>query len=186
MCLFGSIIRDLLTSQGTAVSRPAGFGGFGGYIKRVCISLDRQPRIKMWCGWYLCNWKLFYGVLALGRDASNFFTEFCLTSQGITKIYILVGANQRCMSYFTDIKEKYVTKVVAYRMALTALMLSGLVGMASAATLNDTIGPILQGLAEIFVPLLAMILAAIPIIIALAVVGFILGILAAILGKLKF
>jgi len=91
------------------------------------------------------------------------------------------------MSFFTDMKERALAVSVGARMriAVATVMLSGLVGMASAATLNDTIGPILQGVAEIFVPLLAMIIAAVPLIVALAVVGFILGILAAILGKLK-
>lgn len=73
---------------------------------------------------------------------------------------------------------------VKMRIAVASVMLTGLVGMASAATINDTVGPLLQGLAELFVPILAMIVAAIPIIVTLAVVTFILGILARILGKI--
>jgi len=85
---------------------------------------------------------------------------------------------------FTDIKEKIAARVVAWRVALTTLMLAGLVGMASAATINDSVGPLLQGLAELFSPILAMIVGAIPIIVTLAVITFILGLLARILGKL--
>jgi hypothetical protein len=85
----------------------------------------------------------------------------------------------------TDIKENIAARVVAWRVALTALMLTGLVGMASAATLNDSVGPILQSVAELFVPLLAMIVGAVPLIVTLAIISFILGILAMILGKLR-
>jgi len=82
------------------------------------------------------------------------------------------------------LKQKIAARVVAWRVALTALMLTGLVGMASAATINDSVGPLLQGLAELFVPILAMVVGAIPIIVTLAVITFILGLLARILGKL--
>lgn len=56
--------------------------------------------------------------------------------------------------------------------------------LASAATLNESIGPILDSVTELFVPLLALIISAVPLIIAISVIGFITGILAAILTKL--
>ena len=62
---------------------------------------------------------------------------------------------------------------------------TAIVQYASAATLNESISPILTSVTELFVPLLALILAAVPLIIALAVIGFVLGILAAIIEKIK-
>jgi hypothetical protein len=88
------------------------------------------------------------------------------------------------MSYFDTIKEK----VAAAKMrilAVTAVSLVTLVQYASAATLNESISPILTSVAELFVPLLALILAAVPLIIALAVIGFVLGIMSNILSMLK-
>ena len=60
-----------------------------------------------------------------------------------------------------------------------------LVGMASAATLNESISPILNSVTELFTPLLNMVVAAVPLIIAIAIIGFILGILDSILSKLR-
>lgn len=90
------------------------------------------------------------------------------------------------MSYI-DIKQKALGVIasVKMRIAVASVMLTGLVGMASAATLNDSVGPILQGVAELFAPLLAMIVAAVPLIVTLAIISFILGILAMILGKVR-
>lgn len=87
----------------------------------------------------------------------------------------------------TDMKQKAVSVIGAAKMriAVASVMLTGLIGMASAATLNDSVGPILQGVAEIFVPLLSMITGAVPLIITLAIISFILGILAMILNKLR-
>jgi hypothetical protein len=83
-------------------------------------------------------------------------------------------------------REKFTSKLVIYRVAIVTLMLSGLVGMASAwGVWNDSIGPILVGVTLLFTPLLAVILAAIPVIIAIAIIAFIIGILAAILDKVK-
>lgn len=55
----------------------------------------------------------------------------------------------------------------------------------AAAGMNDSISPILTDVAALFTPLLSLVIAAIPLIVAIAVIGFVLGILAAILGKLK-
>lgn len=60
-----------------------------------------------------------------------------------------------------------------------------LVQYASAATLNESISPILTSVTELFTPLLAMVLAALPLIISLSVISFVLGIFAAILAKIK-
>ena len=86
-----------------------------------------------------------------------------------------------------DMKQKAVAVIgaVKMRIAVASVMLTGLVGLASAATINDTVGPILQGVAELFPSLLAMIVAAVPMIVTLAIITFILGILAMILGKLR-
>ena len=87
------------------------------------------------------------------------------------------------MSTFDTIKEK----MAMYKMrilAVTTVSLVALVQYAQAATLNESIGPILTSVSELFVPLLALVIAAVPLIIAISVIGFILGILAAILQKL--
>ena len=68
---------------------------------------------------------------------------------------------------------------------VTGVSSLALVGMASAATLNDSIAPIISSVTLLFTPLLATIIAAVPLIIALAVIGFILGIFSAILSKLQ-
>lgn len=70
-------------------------------------------------------------------------------------------------------------------LAVTTVSLMYLVQYASAASLNDSVSPILNDVALLFVPLLALILAAVPIIICMAIIGFVLGILAAILGAIK-
>ena len=59
-----------------------------------------------------------------------------------------------------------------------------LVQYASAATLNESIGPILDSVTELFTPLLGLIIAAVPVIIAISVIGFIMGIFSAILSKM--
>jgi hypothetical protein len=63
-----------------------------------------------------------------------------------------------------DMKQKALGVIASAKMriAVASVMLTGLVGLASAATLNDSVGPILQAVAELFVPLLAMIVAAVP------------------------
>ena len=88
------------------------------------------------------------------------------------------------MSFFDTVKEK----MASYKMRILAVTTESLVTLvqyASAATLNESIGPILTSVTELFVPLLALIIAAVPLIVAISVIGFVLGILAAILSKLK-
>ena len=86
----------------------------------------------------------------------------------------------------TDLKQKAIAKVTAYRVAITTLLLSGLVGMASAAPdINASVSPIIYEVVKLFVPLLAVLLGSLPIIISMAIIAFILGILAMILSKLK-
>jgi hypothetical protein len=87
------------------------------------------------------------------------------------------------MSMFDKVKEK----VSAAKMKILAAATLGsvtLVQYASAATLNESIAPILTSVTELFVPLLDLILAAVPLIIALSVIGFVLGIFSAILAKM--
>ena len=87
------------------------------------------------------------------------------------------------MAFFESLKEK-VQGAKLRILAVTTVSLVALVQYAQAATLNESIGPILTSVAELFVPLLALVIAAVPLIIAISVIGFILGILAAILQKL--
>lgn len=54
----------------------------------------------------------------------------------------------------------------------------------AAGALNDSISPILEDVATIFTPLLSLIIAAVPLIIAVAVIGFVMGIFKAILDKI--
>ena len=89
------------------------------------------------------------------------------------------------MSEHTDVKQpkRFGMRV---KLALVSLMtMIGLVGTASATSINDTIGPILEAVALLFTPLLALIMAAIPVMIVMAIVAFILGLLTAILNKIK-
>lgn len=72
-----------------------------------------------------------------------------------------------------------------FKLGLGAVTTLSLVQYASAATLNDSVGPILEDVGTLMTPLLALILASIPLIISISIIGFVLGILAAILGKLK-
>lgn len=54
-----------------------------------------------------------------------------------------------------------------------------------ATDLNSTIGPVLDGVILLFPTLLSLVLAAVPIIIAMALIGFVLGIFDGILGKIR-
>ena len=69
--------------------------------------------------------------------------------------------------------------------AFLLMALAGIGVPADAATLNESISPILSSVTELFTPLLAMVVAAVPLIISIAIIGFIMGILDAILNKLK-
>jgi hypothetical protein len=75
------------------------------------------------------------------------------------------------MSFLDTVKEKMAGLVASAKMkvAITAVSLVGLVQYASAATLNESISPILTSVTELFTPLLALIIAAVPLIIALSV-----------------
>jgi len=72
------------------------------------------------------------------------------------------------------------------KFALASIMTMLAMVATASAGLNDSIGPILDSLVQLFTPLLAMIVAAVPIIITMAIIGFIVGLLAAILRKLNF
>ena len=91
------------------------------------------------------------------------------------------------MSLLDTVKEKakgFLASTKA-KLLVTSVSLVGLVQYAQAATLNESISPILTSVAELFVPLLALVIAAVPIIIAIAVIGFILGLLDSILKIVK-
>lgn len=60
-----------------------------------------------------------------------------------------------------------------------------LMALASAGTLNNTIYPLIEDVADLFTPLLDLIIAAIPVIIAVSIIGFILGVLSSILGQMR-
>jgi hypothetical protein len=72
------------------------------------------------------------------------------------------------MSMFDTIKEK-VGMAKGKILAVAGLGTVTLVQYASAATLNESISPILTSVTELFTPLLALIIASVPLIIALAV-----------------
>ena len=90
------------------------------------------------------------------------------------------------MTSFEDLK----TKAIGYlgtakvKLAIASVSALGLVQYAS-ADLNSSIYPIIDSVTLLFVPLLALIIAAVPLIIAIAIIGFILGILQGILKMLK-
>lgn len=90
------------------------------------------------------------------------------------------------MSNTTDIEKKDTRFGVRAKLAISSasVFLMGMVGMVSAGSLNDSISPILTDVATIFTPLLALIIAAVPLIIAVAVIGFVLGIFKEILAKI--
>jgi len=54
-----------------------------------------------------------------------------------------------------------------------------------ATDLNSSIGPVLDGVILLFPTMLALVLGALPIIVAMALIGFVLGIFDGILGKIK-
>jgi hypothetical protein len=88
----------------------------------------------------------------------------------------------------SDLPDKKQPSLLGMRVkfALVSLMtMIGTVGLASAATINDSVGPLLDALVLLFVPILALVVAMIPILVTLAIVSFILGILAAVLTKIR-
>jgi hypothetical protein len=76
------------------------------------------------------------------------------------------------------IKAKLAVVFMLFSMALMA-------APAAAGQLNDTISPILEDVASIFTPLLTLIIAVIPLIIAVSLIGFVLGIFDAVIHKIK-
>lgn len=73
-----------------------------------------------------------------------------------------------------------------HRLTITATASSGLlVGAASAGTLAGNISPILADIVDLMPSLLSLVVGVVPILITLALVGFILGIFDGILGKIR-
>lgn len=60
-----------------------------------------------------------------------------------------------------------------------------LVQYASAGNITDGISPVITDVTELLPLMLALVIAALPIIVALAVIGFLLGLFDGILGKIK-
>ena len=69
------------------------------------------------------------------------------------------------MSLLDTMKEKVkgVFASTKAKLLVTSVSLVGLVQYAQASTLNESISPILTSVAELFVPLLALVIAAVPI-----------------------
>jgi len=85
------------------------------------------------------------------------------------------------------VTEKQMSTWQRYRTkAVLALGMAGatLMPYASAGSLNESVAPIIGDMVDLFTPLLSLIIAAVPLIIATALIGFILGILGAILSKM--
>ena len=62
---------------------------------------------------------------------------------------------------------------------------SGLVAVVSAGELNNSVSPLLYELPALFTGIVALVIAAVPIIIVLSIVAFLLGLFDGILGKIK-
>jgi hypothetical protein len=83
------------------------------------------------------------------------------------------------------------TEMTWYQRNKTRVMLAaGTAGVTlapyvSAGTLNTSVSPLITDVAELFTPILTLVIAAVPVIIATGMIGFILGVLAAILSKLR-
>lgn len=78
---------------------------------------------------------------------------------------------------------------VYQRYKTKALLTIGMAGITlmpyvSAGTLNDSVSPIIEDVTSLFVPILALVVAAVPVVVATAMISFILGILAAIISKM--
>ena len=62
---------------------------------------------------------------------------------------------------------------------------SGLIAVVRAGDLNNSVSPLLYELPALFTGIVALIIAAVPIIIVLSIVAFLLGLFDGILGKIK-
>lgn len=62
---------------------------------------------------------------------------------------------------------------------------AGLVSTVSAGNITDGISPVITDVTELLPLMLALVIAALPIIVALAVIGFLLGLFDGILGKIR-
>ncbi len=71
------------------------------------------------------------------------------------------------------------------RLHVLAVLMTGLAGVASAAPLNGTIGPIINEVVLLFGPITDLVVAAVPVLLVLAVIGFLLGIFDGVLSRIK-
>lgn len=86
----------------------------------------------------------------------------------------------------TEHQPTMLERIREHRLAITgAASTVMLTGAASAGTIADNVTPILDDVVQLMPTLLELFISAIPIIIAGAVITFVLGLLAAILGYIK-
>ena len=83
-------------------------------------------------------------------------------------------------------KPTIMERIHEHRLTITATAAPlALVGAASAGTLSGNISPILADVVDIMPSLLQLVVGVVPILICIALVGFILGIFDGILGKIR-
>jgi hypothetical protein len=87
------------------------------------------------------------------------------------------------MEMFAQLKEK--VDQVKYRLAMYSVFLMGLVASVSAIPLNMSINPILTDAAALFPYLVDLIVAVVPLLLIMAVVGLIIGLFSIILSKIR-
>jgi len=84
---------------------------------------------------------------------------------------------------YAKLKEKF--SEAKYRLAMISVMLVGLVASVSAVPLNGSINPILTDAAALFPYLVDLIVAVVPLLLIMAVVGLITGLFYIIISKIK-
>jgi hypothetical protein len=111
------------------------------------------------------------------------FSDVSITTSINTTSEIELGmqSNAQPLTFREKLAEH---KVKIVGLGVTAL---GLVSSVSAAAfdINGTVGPILDGVALLFIPILNLIMAYVPVVIVLAIITFVLGILSGILASFK-
>lgn len=84
---------------------------------------------------------------------------------------------------YTKLKTKMME--VRYRIAVLAVMMTGLVASVSAGALNTSVSDLLAAVTTLFPSLVDLVIAAIPVIVVIALAAFIVGFLDGIIKKLK-
>jgi hypothetical protein len=97
--------------------------------------------------------------------------------------FIYLRFEELFMSALDKVKSFAVgAKVKIVGLGVTAM---GLVASVSAGNITDGISPVITDVTELLPLMLNLVIAALPIIVALAVIGFLLGLFDGILGKIK-